>query len=105
MVVHDITAGSGLGVLDGEDDVAAGEQKIVQDAVNQLAAAGVTVHGELINATEHDIADIILQRANELRADIIVLGYQHHRGSTVAEQVIRRHPKCSVLLARPPQLA
>lgn len=105
VVAYDITAGSGLGVLEGEDDVAAGEQKIVQDAVDQLAAAGVTVHGELVNATEHDIADIILQRATELRADIIVLGYQHHRGSTVAEQVIRRHPQCSVLLARPPQLA
>ena len=105
VVAYDINAGSGLGVLDGEDDVAAGEQKIVQDAVDQLAAAGVTVHGELINATEHDIAEIILQRANELRADIIVLGYQHHRGSTVAEQVIRRHPQCSVLLARPPQPA
>lgn len=38
------------------------------------------MHGELINATEHDIPDIILQRASELRADIIVLGYQHHRG-------------------------
>ena len=77
----------------------------MQAAVDQLAAAGVTVHGELINATEHDIPDIILQRADELRVDIIVLGYQHHRESTVAEHVIRRHPKCSVLLARPPQPA
>jgi len=73
----------------------------VQDAVDHLAAAGVTVHGELVNATEHDIADIILQRANELSVDIIVIGPQHHRGSGVAEQVIRRHPTCSVLLARP----
>ena len=105
VVAYDINAGAGLGVLDGEDDVPAGEQKVVQDAVDQLAAAGVAVHGELINATEHDIPDIIGQRASELRADIIVLGYQHHRGSTVAEQVIRRHPQCSVLLARPPQLA
>ena len=105
VVAYDINAGSGLGVLDSEDDVAAGEQKIVQDAVNQLAAAGVTVHGELINATDHDIADIILQRATEIRADIIILGHQHHRGSTVAEHVIRRHPNCSVLLARPPQRA
>ena len=103
VVAYDINAGSGLGVLDGEDDVDAGERKMLQDAVNQLAAAGVTVHGELINATEHDVPDIILQRANELSADIIVLGHQHHRGSTVAEQVIRRHPTCSVLLARPPR--
>jgi nucleotide-binding universal stress UspA family protein len=105
VVVHDINAGSGLGVLDGEDDVADDEQKIVRDAVDQVAAAGVTVHGEFIKATEHDIADIILQRASELSADIIMLGHPHHRGSTVVEQVIRRHPTCSVLLERPPQLA
>lgn len=105
IVAYDINAGSGLGVLDSEDDVAAGERKIVQDAVNQLAAAGITVHGELINATDHDIAEIILRRAEDIQADIIVLGHQHHRGSAVAEQVIRHHPNCSVLLARPPQPA
>ena len=105
VVAYDINAGSGLGVLDSEDDIAAGERKIVQDAVDHLAAAGIPVHGELINATEHDIADIILQRANELNADLIVLGAQHHRGSGVAEHVIRRHPSCSVLLARPAQPA
>jgi nucleotide-binding universal stress UspA family protein len=105
VVVHDINAGSGLGVLDGEDDVAAGEQKIVQDAVDRLAAAGVPVHGEFIKATEHDIADIILQRAGELSADLIILGHPHHRGSTVAEHVIRRHPTCSVLLERAPRPA
>jgi nucleotide-binding universal stress UspA family protein len=105
VVVHDINAGAGLGVLDGEDDVAAGERTIVQDAVDQLEAAGVAVHGERINATERDVADIILRRANELRADIIVLGHPHHRGSTMAEQVIRRHPTCSVLLEGPPRPA
>src|SRR6478752_8687470 len=52
VVASDINAGSGLGVLDGEDDVDVRERKVVQDAVNQLAAAGVPVHGELINATE-----------------------------------------------------
>ena len=64
---------------------------------------GIEVHGELMEATEHDVADAIVQRANELDVDIIVLGYQHHRGSTVAEHVIRQHPRCSVLLARPPE--
>lgn len=45
VVAYDINAGSGLGVLAGEEDVAANEQKIVQDAVNQLAtgqAGGLT---------------------------------------------------------------
>ena len=47
--------------------------------------------------------DIIVQRAKELQADIIVLGYQHYRGFVVADHVIRQHPACSVLFARPPQ--
>jgi nucleotide-binding universal stress UspA family protein len=46
---------------------------------------------------------VILQRAKELDVDIIVLGYQHYRASSVAEQVIRGRPNCSILLARPPQ--
>lgn len=103
VVASDINVGSGLGVLVGEDDVDERERKVVQDAVDQLAAAGVTVHGELINATEHDVAQIIVQRATDLQVDIIVLGYQHYRGSTVADRVIRQHPPCSVLLARPPR--
>ena len=41
-------------------------------------------------------------RAHTIPTDIVVLGYQHHRGSKVAEQVIRQQPRCSVLLARPP---
>jgi nucleotide-binding universal stress UspA family protein len=105
VVASDINAGSGLGVLDGEDDVDTRERKVVQDAVNQLAAAGVNVHGELVNATEHDAAQVIVQRANELRVDLIVLGYQHYRGSTVADHVIRQHPACSVLFARPPKVS
>ena len=103
VVAYDINAGAGLGVLVGEDDVEANERKVSQAAVDQFVAAGVTVHGELINATEHDIPDIILRRAGELRGDIIVLGHQHHRESMVADQVIRRHPSCAVLLDGPSQ--
>ena len=103
IIPGDISAGSGLGVRAAEDDVDVRERQVVQDAVDKLAAAGIEVHGELIEATEHDAADVILQRAKELDVDIIVLGYQHHRGSGVAEHVIRQRPHCSILLARPPQ--
>ncbi len=102
IIPTDISAGSGLGVWSAEDDVDVRERQVVQNAVDTLAAAGIDVHGEMIEATEHDAADIIVQRARELDADIIVLGYQHHRGSTVAEHVIRQRPQCSILLARPP---
>lgn len=102
IIPTDISAGSGLGVRSAEDDVDVRERQVVQNAVDTLAAAGIDVHGEMVEATEHDAADVIVQRARELDADIIVLGYQHHRGSTVAEHVIRQQPQCSILLARPP---
>jgi nucleotide-binding universal stress UspA family protein len=103
IIPTDISAGSGLGVRSAEDDVDVRERQVVQNAVDQLAAAGIEVHGEMIEATAHDAADVIVQRAKELDVDIIVLGYQHHRGSAVAEHVIRQHPHCSILLARPPE--
>lgn len=102
IIPTDISAGSAFGVRSAENDVDVRERQVVQNAVDQLAAAGIDVHGEMIEATEHDAADIIVQRAKELDVDIIVLGYQHHRGSVVAEHVIRQRPHCSILLARPP---
>jgi nucleotide-binding universal stress UspA family protein len=103
IIPTDISAGAGFGVRSPEDDADVRERQVVQRAVDQLAAAGIDVHGEMIEATEHDVAGVIVQRANELDVDIIVLGYQHHRGSTVAEHVIRQQPHCSILLARPPE--
>ena len=103
IIPGDISAGSGLGVRTAEDDVDVRERQVVQDAVDTIAAAGVEVHGELIEATEHEAADVILQRAKELEVDLIVLGYQHYRASGVAEHVIRARPHCSILLARPPE--
>jgi nucleotide-binding universal stress UspA family protein len=103
LVPRDISAGAGLGVPSVEDDADVRERAVVQNAVDQLAAAGVEVHGEMIEATEHDVADVVVQRAKELEVDLIVLGYQHYRGSVVAEHVIRQRPHCSILLARPPE--
>lgn len=96
----EVTTESSL--LDDDEDIDERERQVVQDAVNYLAAQGIQVHGELVSATEHDAADAILERAMEHRVDIIVLGYRHYRGSTVAEQIVRRRPRCSILLARPP---
>jgi nucleotide-binding universal stress UspA family protein len=103
LIPGDISAGAGLGVSSAEDDVDVRERAVVQDAVDQIAAAGVEVHGEMIEATEHDVANVVVQRAKELDVDLIVLGYQYYRGSAVAEHVVRQQPHCSILLARPPE--
>lgn len=102
IIPGDISSGSRFGVRVAEDDVDVRERQVVQEAVDTLAAAGIDVHGEMIEATEHDAADAIVQRAKELEVDIIVLGYQHYRSSGVADHVIRQRPHCSILLARPP---
>jgi nucleotide-binding universal stress UspA family protein len=109
IVSWDITGGSAGTVVSAEDDAETWDQQIVQRAVDHLSAAGIEVHGEIVSATEHDVAEVILQRAKELDVDLIVLGHEHHRGpgrgfrSSVAEKVIHEHPPYSILLARPPR--
>jgi nucleotide-binding universal stress UspA family protein len=108
IVPGDITGGAGLGVRSAEDDVEIADRNAVQAFVDHLSEAGIDAHGEMVSATEHDVAGVILQRAKELNVDLLVLGHQHHRGpgnafrSSVAEQVIHQHPPISILLARPP---
>jgi nucleotide-binding universal stress UspA family protein len=108
IVAGDITGGAGLGVRSAADDVEVTDRQVVQTFVDHLCAAGIDAHGEILSATEHGLAGVILQRAKELDVDLLVLGHQHHRGtgnvfrSSVAEQVIHQHPPISILLARPP---
>ena len=108
IVPGDITGGAGLGVRSADDDVEVADRQAVQALVDQLAAAGIDARGEMVSATEHDVASVILQRARELDVDLLILGHQHHRGAgnlfraSVAEQIIHRHPPISILLARPP---
>jgi len=104
IVPEDISGGSGLGVWSAEDDAEEVDRRAVQQLIDKLSAAGIDAHGEIVAATEHDLPDVILQRAEELDVDLLVLGHQHHAGSRTAERVIHQRPPYSVLLARPPQL-
>jgi nucleotide-binding universal stress UspA family protein len=102
IISEDISAGSGLGVPSAEDDAEAVDRRAVQELVDRLSAAGIDAHGEMVSATDHDVPEVILQRAKELDVDLLVLGHKHHRGSRTAERIIHQHPPFSVLLARPP---
>jgi nucleotide-binding universal stress UspA family protein len=108
IVPGDITGGAGLGVRSADDDAEDADRNAVQALVDQLCEAGVEAHGEIVSATTHDVASVILQRAKELNVDLLVLGHQHHRGasnvfrSSVADWIIHHHPPFSILLARPP---
>jgi len=100
----DLVAGTGLGVVSGEDDIAPDDRQMIREAEEHLTSGGITARGEVLAATEHDIADVILRRAKELDVDLIVLGETLHRGpsklfrASVADQVIHHHPPCAILL-------
>ena len=109
IIPGDIIGGAGFGVRSADEDVEGADRQAVQALVDRLSAAGVDAHGEIVSATQHDVAGAILQRATELNVDLLVLGHQHHRGagnvfrSSVADWIIHRHPPFSILLARPPR--
>jgi len=111
IIPGDITGGAGLGVRSADDDVESADRNAVQALVDRLSAAGIEAHGEIVSATTHDVARAILQRAQELDVDLLVLGHQHHRGagnvfrSSVADWIIHHRPPFSILLARPPARA
>ena len=102
IIPEDISAGSGLGVWAAEDDAESTDRQSLQRLIDSMSAAGIDAHGEMASATEHDTADLILQRAKALDVDLLVLGHQHHRGSRTAERVIHQRPPYSVMLARAP---
>ena len=99
--------GEGIGLVSDSDDVDPSEADLCSAAVTQLASAGVRAEGQIVRVVggaEDDIANVILRRAKELDADLIVLGETHHGGlsrlfrGSVADHVIHHHPPCSVLL-------
>jgi nucleotide-binding universal stress UspA family protein len=98
LVPTDISAGAGLGVRSPEDDADLRERQVVQNAVDQLAAAGINVHGEMIEATEHDVADVIVQRRPTGQG----ARRRHHRAGLPAPPRIgggpARHPPAAALL-------
>jgi nucleotide-binding universal stress UspA family protein len=87
------------------------DRNAVQALVGRPSAAGIEAHGEIVSATTHDVARVILQRAQELNVDLLVLGHQQHRSagnafrSSVADWIIHHHPPFSNLLDRPPARA
>lgn len=110
---HIIPGGFGqakaVGALQTVNDVEAVDYKAVQAMVDQLSAAGIDAQGEVVSATEHDIADVILGRVKVDNVDLLILEHEYQSGHalrpSVAEQVIRQHPSISILLARPPVVA
>jgi nucleotide-binding universal stress UspA family protein len=99
--------GEGVGLVSDVDDADPRELGLCNEAVAQLAASGVRAEGQVVQVVagaEGDIANVIIRRAKDLGADLIVIGETLHGGlskffrGSVADQVIHHHPPCSVLL-------
>lgn len=86
-------------------DIAVGTRarQLVDQAVTQLIAAGITTTGEVLDASEEQAAEAIMQRATQLTVQLIVLGARQHGRlamlfrRSVAERVCH-HPCCPVLI-------
>lgn len=84
-----------------------GGQKVLDKAKAQVAAAGIQVEAELLEAHGGQAGHTIIKDAEHSHADIIVLGTHGRRGlsrlvmGSDAEQVVRQ-AKVPVLLVRNP---
>jgi nucleotide-binding universal stress UspA family protein len=73
-----------------------GARQLVEHAVAQLTAAGLTTTGELLDAREDRAAELIVQRAEDLAIQLIVLGAAYRRRllaslrPTVTDRVCRQ---------------
>ncbi len=59
IIPGDIIGGAGFGVRSADEDVEGADRQAVQALVDRLSAAGVDAHGEIVSATQHDVAGAI----------------------------------------------
>ncbi|MEI2776204.1 MAG: MFS transporter [Tetrasphaera sp.] len=100
-----VSPGSGHVSAGVDADVDHSHVQAMQAFIDSLTASGIEARGEIVAATEHDIAEVILARATQHDVDLIILGHELHvkgRHTHVAERVLESHPHRSILLAKPP---
>lgn len=85
------------------NDAGSVAQRMVDDAIVVLSAAGVHAEGLLLESAPRSTPRAVLDQARELDAGLIVLGSQHHDRSSmlapsdVADEV-SHHATCPVLI-------
>lgn len=82
-----------------------GGEQVLQEAATQVRAAGLEVETELVESYAGRVSDLIIDKAREWGAQLIVLGTHGRRGAgrmllgSDAEQILRQSP-VPVLLVR-----
>jgi AAHS family benzoate transporter-like MFS transporter len=75
----------------------------LQEYLARANAAGVEAHGEIVPATHYGRSDAILERAQALNADLVILNTElggQKAKAKLAEKIAARHDKIAVLIAR-----
>ena len=81
-------------------------QDVLQDAQNRVHTAGVPVEAELYESYAGRVSDLVITKAKEWGAQLIVLGTHGRRGvgrmllGSDAEQVLRQSPVPAVVVSR-----
>ena len=93
-----------LGEHGGDAEVSQEHVAALQEYVDDLAAAGVTVHGRIITAPEYNRGDAIVGLAEQLGVDITILNFEiggARAKARVTQQIVAQNPHMAVLVARP----
>lgn len=93
-----------LGDRGGDVELTQKHVDALQEYVDMLDAAGVTVHGQILTAPEYGRGDAIVGLAQELGVDLTILNFEiggAHTKAKVTQQILSRNPKMAVLVARP----
>ncbi|WP_333767098.1 universal stress protein [Streptomyces sp. IBSBF 2435] len=98
-----ITDGISGGLYTAEDP-AEGRQ-VLDEALARLRAAGITAEGEVDEGLREDLAAILVERADALGSDLIVVGPGHHSGISAllhasVSRGVAKAASVSVLLVR-----
>ena len=86
-----------------------GGEQVLQEASTQVRAAALEVETELVESYTGRVSDLVIEKAREWGAQLIVLGTHGRRGvgrmllGSDAEQILRQSP-VPVLLVRAPEV-
>lgn len=104
IIAGEVGTSLALGEHGGDVDVTQEHVDALQEYVDDLAAAGVTVHGRIITAAEYNRGDAIVSLAQQLGVDLTILNFElggARAKAKVTQQIIAQNPRMAVLVARP----
>lgn len=104
IIAGEVGTSLAVGEHGGDADVRQEHVDALQEYVDDLAAAGVTVHGRIITAPDYNRGDAIVSLAQQLGVDLTILNFEvggARAKAKVTQQIVAQNPRMAVLVARP----